>query len=284
MTTILSNILSSHTNFYYERETPATAAALLSDNQITPSQFIEFYPDIERTLLTSFLEDDYDGKLHFITLNTTNHGKREVVGIAFWREVDTTEMDEWLDLHRVQETLKRHQALEQTHPPSVNCQDDNEFTKQGRRRMEMIRSDSITWIQNALIPHDNPITSSNLQQMTHAWMKIELIAIQQGYRHIHLGEILFASVLAHAYQYHETHAILHVAGSTSNVAARKLYHKFGFVHVPKYEEGGPFERPDGDLYVLGNIGGMLEKYPWEEMKLSEEFECTNDTTNVRSNK
>ena len=272
---------------------------------------MELYPDIERTLLTSFIEDDYDGKLHMMTLNTntntdnTNNcdgDTREVVGIAFWREMDDDEMKEWLDLHRVEETLKRHgdddderqqedntplrlrqeQFVEQHRPRRVSfrCPSDDRLSIRGKRRMEMIRNDSITWIRNALNTHDqykasnkrisqtqHNTTISPVNKLIHAWIKIELIAIKTTHRGVNYGEILLACLLSCANSNHETHAILHIAGSSSNVAAIKLYQKFGFVHLPKYEEGGPFEKPDGDLCVLGDIGGVLETCPWEEMHL-----------------
>jgi GNAT superfamily N-acetyltransferase len=108
--------------------------------------------------------------------------------------------------------------------------------------------------------------SRKVSTLTHSWIKIELLAIHKSHRHHHYGKLLLACVLSKALEHHESHAILHIAGSTSNIAARKLYETFGFVHLPKYEEGGPFERPDGDLYVLGDIGGVLNKfYPWDEM-------------------
>ena len=263
---------------------------------------MELHPDIERTLLTSFIEDDYDGKLHMMTLNTNiaDGDTREVVGIAFWREIDDDEMKEWLDLHRVEETLKRHgdddlqqqqqqqkYYVEQHRPRSVSfqCPSDDRLSTGGKRRMEMIRNDSITWIRNALNTHNNDhddnepsnnqhhqtqnhASISPVNKLIHAWIKIELIAIKTTQRHHHYGEILLMCLLSCAHSHHETtHAILHIAGSSSNVAATKLYHKFGFVHLPRYEEGGPFEKPDGDLCVLGDIGGVLQTCPWEEMHL-----------------
>jgi hypothetical protein len=320
----LPTLLLSH-NLHYQIETPSTALHLISQHQLTPSNFIELYPDIERTLLTSFVEDDYDGRLKFMTLNlslrdstseTSDNGlsghDRKVVGIAFWREVDQTEMEEWMDLHRVKETLRRHRALDETmHSSSQNgesktrqnqsnsqaqqqrrisfkCSSDDTLSQDGRRSMEMIRNDSVTWIRNALNSCDDAIQTTSMKHInnvnpvktfasststinekvatiTHSWIKIELLAIHQSHRHHQYGKLLLACVLSKALQHHESHAILHIAGSTSNIAARKLYETFGFVHLLKYEEGGPFEKPDGDLYVLGDIGRVLSRYPWDEM-------------------
>ena len=308
--------MSKH-NLYHQVETPKSASNLISQDQISPSQFIELYPEIEQTLLTSFVEDDYDGKLHFMTLNKStsnstigdntsnqdNDNNREVVGIAFWRDLDHEEMEEWMDLHRVKETLRRHaddvqtnktsQHVQQQHTDAQTAQkqrgisfksnSDNTLSQHGQRRMEMIRNDSLTWIRNALDSQDcttsteqtsnvtsnhtnkSVSTSTKVAQLTHSWIKVELLAIKQSHRHHHYSELLLASILSNA---SHPHAILHIAGSTSNVAARKLYERFAFVHLPRYEDGGPFEKPDGDLYVLGDVGGALERCPWDEMGLS----------------
>ena len=251
------------------------------------------------------MEDDYDGKLHFMTLNrnsnSTTDERREVIGIAFWRDIDDDEMKEWMDLHRVRDTLRRHaeddrQSLSHTTTNDVTskqksrlsfqCQSDNRLSLRAKQTMEMIRSDSITWIRNALDSQDDnnsshqaaaakttstandPSILSKVNNLLHAWIKIELIAIHKSHRNHHYGPILLACLLSAAHEQHEIHAILHVAGSTSNTAATKLYESFGFVNLPKHDEGGPFEKPDGDLFVLGDIGRVLERCPWEEMQLS----------------
>lgn len=154
LTDILPKLLSKHA-LHYRVETPDSASQLITQHQLTPSHFIELYPEIERTLLTSFVEDDYEGKLHFMTLNTSpasNTDRQEVVGIAFWREIDDVEMEEWLDLHRVKETLRRHPADDEASQPRISfkCEGDDALSHSGKRRMELIRSNSVTWIRNAL--------------------------------------------------------------------------------------------------------------------------------------
>ncbi|KAL3800642.1 hypothetical protein HJC23_006104 [Cyclotella cryptica] len=295
LTSLLPALLQSH-NLKCTLETPQSASALLSQNKLSPRDFIEQHPDIERTLLQSFLEDDYDGKLHLMTLSSKERGE-EIIGLSFWREVDDEEMREWLDLHRVEETLQRHaddeimqqqpirhsqnpgqhQQQQQQKVVSVQCDGDNKLSHCGKRTMEGIRNDSITWIRNALhsdttgnhkqtLQHTHIPKSNIQQQLIHAWVKIELIAIKRSHRSHHLGELLLACTLSEAYQYHDDHAILHIAGTSSrNIPATKLYTKFGFVGLPRYREGGPFAEPDGDLFVLGDIGGCLEKGAWEEM-------------------
>ena len=315
---ILPSILSRH-NLSYRLEDRQSASILIAQNKLSPQDFFEQYPEIERTLLEAFVEDDFDGRLHLMTLKTTGE-QREVVGLAFWREVGDREMGEWLDLHRVEETLKRHadDEVQQEHSPqpqqsqqqprnklSFKYKSDNLFSHHGRRRMETIQRDSITWIRNALNAQPDPVpvrqnrsidkhqsekqqtkmTISMKHRLIHAWIKIELIAIRKSHRSHHLGEILLACVLSVAHSHHSTsatnlvnttkkseevheqaaHAILHIAGSTQNTPAMKLYERFGFVALPKHEEGGPFDKPDGDLWILGDIGGSLETGPWEEI-------------------
>ena len=67
--------------------------------------------------------------------------------------------------------------------------------------------------------------------------------------------------------HHNEHAILHIAGggASKNVPAGRLYARFGFVAIPRHDEGGPFVKPDRDLFVLGNIGRALGALPWEEV-------------------
>ncbi|KAL7483034.1 hypothetical protein ACHAW6_008684 [Cyclotella cf. meneghiniana] len=286
LTSLLPTLLQTH-NLTCALETPRSASTLLAQNKLSPRDFIEQHPDIERTLLQSFVEDDYDGKLHLMTLSTEE--REEVIGLSFWREVDDEEMREWLDLHRVEETLERHghddvqqqpirptqqqqQQQQQRQVVSFKYDGDNKLSHSGKRTMEGIRSDSITWIRNALQSEtpriqQNRITKSIIQrQLVHAWIKIELVAIKRSHRSHHLGELLLACTLSKAYEHHDNHAILHIAGTSSkNIPATKLYTKFGFVGLPRYREGGPFGEPDGDLFVLGDIGGCLEKGAWEEM-------------------
>mmetsp|Transcript_13230 Transcript_13230/g.23270 ORF Transcript_13230/g.23270 Transcript_13230/m.23270 type:complete len:158 (+) Transcript_13230:3-476(+) len=111
-------------------------------------------------------------------------------------------------------------------------------------------------------------SKSTIHKLTHAWIKIELIAIKRTHRAHHLGNVLLGCTLAKAHAlHHNEHAILHIAGggASKNIPAARLYTRYGFVSVPQHEEGGPFVKPDRDLFVLGNIGMVLNALPWEEM-------------------
>ena len=247
-------------------ETPTSAQELLSRNKLKVSDFIEVSPDICDTLMDAFIEDDFDGKLHLMTLSRLNQNNaaadaaddgHEIIGISFWREVDDGEMRNWFDIDRVTKMIDK--SIEQSHEHEHEHEHES---------LKLVRRSSINWIQKAL--ESNYISrntqESTIQQLTHAWVKIELIAIKQSYREHHLGHTLLGCTLAKAHQRCGDHVILHVAGGASkNIPAAKLYEKFGFVSVPTHKDGGVFQKPDRDLFVLGNIGQALEDLPLEEI-------------------
>ena len=241
-------------------ETPASAQELLTRGQLDAKDFIEVSPDIENTLMEAFIEDDYDGKLHLMTLSMMRDDEvEEIIGLSFWREVPADEMSDWFDVERISKMITKS-TIEHD-----EC--DNEISNHAKSRMKLVRSSSIKWIQNALASTDDIKTDTKLkiEELTHSWVKIELVAIKQSYRAHHLGNILLGCTLVKA-QEHNKHAILHVAGggASKNIPAAKLYGRYGFVSVPRHDEGGPFSKPDKDLFVLGNIGKALDDLPFEE--------------------
>ncbi|KAL7536847.1 hypothetical protein ACHAWF_005590 [Thalassiosira exigua] len=262
-------------------ETPSSARVLLARGAFAAEDFLESSPEVERTLMEAYLEDDYEGRLHLTTLSAIagEPGRREgggdddeVVGLAFWREVPRDEMGEWLDMKRIAEAVAdgRLRAASEV-PPSHGEEEDP--SRHAARRMQLVRSDSVGWIESALRPcgDDTPDPSSGtddrLRTLTHDWIKIELIAIKRTHRARRLGTVLLGHVLARAHaSHHNEHAVLHVAGggASKNVPAARLYGRYGFVPVPRHDEGGPFAKPDKDLFVLGNIGRALAALPWGE--------------------
>ena len=206
-------------------------------------------------MLESFVEDDFEGKLHLTTLVSTATEDEEVVGISFWREVAVSEMADWLDLERVTRAIN-NRLLDDS------SEHDDDLPPQARQKLRLVRSSSARWI-DALMSPGAQTTKSTAQKLTHSWVKIELIAIKQSFRSHHLGNFLLGCTLAKAHERCQDHVVLHVAGGKSkNVAAAKLYHRFGFINIPRYSEGGPFTRPDRDLFVLGDIGRQLHDVPW----------------------
>ena len=287
-------------------QTPASARQLLSRGRLNAEDFLETSPDIERTLMEAYVEDDYEGRLHLTTLSIIststsqdddNAGKEttpstaaedgEIVGMAFWREVPSDEMNEWMDLRRISKavadrtlassvsTTLRPSALDDREHHHRDC-----LSHDAMNTMKLVKSDSIRWIENALQPCEEkndgdgpPRTTiddrvqSAIQKLTHSWIKIELIAVKRTHRAHRLGGVLLGCTLARAHAtHHNEHAILHVAGggASKNVPAARLYARYGFASVPRHEEGGPFAKPDRDLFVLGNIGMVLNALPWEE--------------------
>ena len=242
-------------------ETPASAQELLKRGQLDAKDFIEVSPDIESTLMEAFIEDDYDGKLHLMTLLMRRDDEvEEIIGLSFWREVPADEMSDWFDVERISKMITKS-TIEHD-----EC--DNEISNNAKSRMKLVRSSSIKWIQNALASTNEKIKTDSkfkMEELAHSWVKIELVAIKQSYRAHHLGNILLGCTLVKA-QEHNKHAILHVAGggASKNIPAAKLYGRYGFVSVPRHDEGGPFSKPDKDLFVLGNIGKALDELPFEE--------------------
>mmetsp|Transcript_38567 Transcript_38567/g.81119 ORF Transcript_38567/g.81119 Transcript_38567/m.81119 type:complete len:352 (-) Transcript_38567:522-1577(-) len=279
---ILPVVLASH-GLQCRDETADSAQHLLSQGQLAPEDFIESSPDIEGTLMEAFLEDDFDGKLHLTTLSTND----EVVGMAFWREVPIEEMTEWMDFNRISKAIADRQNLMASCHSTID-REHCDMSKDAKTSMKLVQTDSIRWIKNALetcettaddadaassSPTKNyhgPLlpSKSTMQQLSHAWIKIELIAIKSTHRAHRLGNILLGCTLATAHAFHRNdHAILHIAGggASKNIPAARLYTRYGFVPVPRHEEGGPFVKPDRDLFVLGNIGRVLHTLPWGEM-------------------
>jgi len=269
---ILPTALQSN-NLHCQDETPKSAQQLLSQGKLNALDFIETSPEIEGTLMEAFIEDDYEGKLHLITMRMANE---EIVGISFWREIPSDEMGEWMDMKRIAKAIADRNLTS-----SVDHDHDEELSHNTNKRMQLVKSESVNWIENALKSSNETkdtsskqtaVTASTLESLTHKWIKIELVAIKQSYRAHHLGNLLLGITLdkAHAL-YHNEHAILHVAGggASKNIPAAKLYRRYGFVGVPRHDKGGPFVKPDRDLFVLGNIGRVLNTtLPWDAMQLT----------------
>jgi len=235
--------LASH-GLRFQDETPASAQRL---TDVVAEDFLETSPDVERTLMEAFLEDDYDGRLHLITLSTS----KETAGIVFWREVPREEMTEWMDMQRIAKAVADRR---------LTCSNsiDDDLKDKAKQSLKMAQNDSIVWIREAIQSH------STMSTLAHAWVKIELIAIKRTHRAMHLGNILLGYTLAKAAMHQNEHAILHVAGggASKNIPAARLYGRYGFMPVPPHRQGGPFVKPDKDLFVLGNISSTLNALPW----------------------
>jgi len=263
---------------------------------------------VEASLLESFLEDDYDGALHLTTLDD---GTNKPVGFVFWRQVPTEEMKDWIQWDKLKQRLLKEQQLSLSHKQqeeeeggsSMQLVEKQEQQKKNRRQMreslKLVRNESIRWLEMASTNNDDDGTrttsqeqlslppSSNatdlstsaikaqeqtiMEELTHSWVKIELLAVHPEYWNQRLGTLLLACAM---YQAHCTilqndnhngqphspeRMILHVAGGMENVPALRLYEKFGFMPVP---QGTVFHKPDKDLMVLGNVHQSLQLLCW----------------------
>ena len=232
--------------------------------------------DVEQTLFESFIDDDYGGRLHLTTLRQ-NDEAGQVVGIVFWREVPDTEMREWINFDALSASISDLRGL----VIDDNGDDDEQTVgKSGasrssrhRRSLVPVREESLHWLYQAtssrhLLQRGRKSRATNtsvealsreevIDGLTHRWVKIELLAVQKSFWGHRYGSLLLATALQEAYQQKSNRAILHVAGGYSNVPAVKLYQRFGFVGV-RAGDGGIFNKPDRDLFVLGNIGTALQ--------------------------
>jgi len=266
---------------------------------------------VEESLLESFVEDDYDGKLHLTTLDRKDDGRP--VGVVFWREMPEEEMRDWIHWDNLRQRLlgeqrKRNEtkkSQQQVYGTDENNTSDEEEDENGdtfdpkkassiaerrsqrsdmRRSLRMVRNESIRWLELASNSNASAnlysSTSSNsasvdanesvdstpsiLKGLTQSWIKIELLAVHPDFWTQHIGTLLMACAMYQAYQHGGDHMILHVAGGTENVPARRLYDKFGFTEVP---QGTYFQKPDRDLFVLGHVGESLQQLCWPALEV-----------------
>ena len=248
---------------------------------------------VEQTLFEAFIENDYDGHLHLTTLRQ-NTKDGDVVGIVFWREVPDAEMREWINFDALSASISDLRGLVIDDDGGGNRNDDinkkgqerkegdhssntNGTTNSSRHRRSLVpvREESLHWLYQATSSRhllrrgggtSQPAALSReevIDGLTHRWIKIELLAVEKSYWGNRYGSLLLAIALYEAHHLNNNRAILHVAGGYSNVPAVKLYQRFGFVGVPA-GDGGIFNKPDRDLFDLGNIDTALQSLHWSE--------------------
>jgi len=197
-----SNIQSQQTNFGLSRE-------------------------VEKTLFDAFADNDFDDTLHLLIVeeeeeyNTSvDHDESRVLGIVFWRDVPSKEMSDWLNLSNAKdmdevmrllehvEEKSRHNDLpfsllqeESTSSPSLPT------TETRKRQLSVVRQHSaLSFLGNPRSRNhmdyngdDTTSISSSTLPPTHAWIKIELLAVKKSFWGRRIGSLLLACCLYHAY-------------------------------------------------------------------------------------
>jgi ribosomal protein S18 acetylase RimI-like enzyme len=275
----------------YMQHTPTTAK-IIHDTYGFFANGREMSHEVEQNLFDAFIEDDYDGHLHLMTLHYEDSVRIErdhdidmstsfcndlgpPLGIVFWRDVPGEEMKDWIDWDHVTKALGRDSYI----------QKDSMFGKdaEGPKTLHLVRQSSIDsirkMVQEIYLPPSSEGTTTvgtpnkderltrtmnkmnMVDNLTHAWIKLEFIAVRQRYWGRHLGSLLLSCALYTAHcKSDQSRVILHVAGGADNVSAVRLYERFGFHPV---RQGTLFHKPDRFMYVLGDIARSLNGVKWE---------------------
>lgn len=260
-----------HRNFVCTEQTMESARELLDlgllGNFTRTNKESFLSTQVEDSLLESFIEDDYDGALHLTTLDDSLSGRP--VGFVFWREIPNEEMKDWIHWENLRKKLtgeQQQKIIEKEEP--LEEPSDKQRKRKMRQSLRQVQNESIRWLEVASESSSNStrqslLRSSNLvplmETLTHAWVKLELLAVHPDYWKQRIGTLLMACAMYQAYKRGEDHMILHVAGGKENLPALRLYDKFGFVSVP---QGTVFQKPDKDVFVLGHVGESLQRLYW----------------------
>ncbi len=201
------------------------------------------------------------------------------IGIVFWREVPYDEMGEWFNFDHIVEQISKHNdGYSNNHQLDEFDRGMNQDGNMGQS-LKLVRQASVCSLKRSISTltsigdHDNDENNGDsdnnynidnakslfCEELTHKWIKIELLAVRKEHWGQKVGSLLLACALYHAYLRTKTRAVLHVAGGEENLPAVRLYRHFGFLPVT---QGTMFQKPDRDMYVLGNIGRTLEGIAW----------------------
>lgn len=238
--------------------TPSSAKKLLENYGYFANEKDVLF-DIERNLFDAFIDDDYEGQLHLSALHsiTQPDEDEEPLGIAFWRLVPDDEMIEWIDWQHIGKALSNHKG--------------NDSSNTMCKKKRMVRNNSVESIQKMVnsmhLPSDAVRDEDKGHvEMSHAWIKLELIAVRKRHCGHHLGSLLLACTLYNAHcKYDQSRVLLHIAGGEENIPALRLYNSFGFL---KLRSGTAFHKPDRFLYVLGDIKYSLSHLLWKDDTVS----------------
>ncbi|PRP85936.1 hypothetical protein PROFUN_06058 [Planoprotostelium fungivorum] len=227
---------------YICQESPASAAVILrkqgyfTDDRL--NRLVSLMHSEERIVWDGFVNDDYGPDMHLLTLrDKTSHF---VCGVVFWRDLEREEMKEWIDDTK----LKHSQLLE-------SRDEKRQLTSSSNSSAALSSSQERQY--PTIIP-----PSVNDKELYESWIKIELVATHKSRYGQRVGTILLAAALLYAIKMKKKHSVVHVAGGEDNIAASKLYRRFGF----QSPEEQVFNKPNNFLNILWNIREPFAKrYP-----------------------
>ena len=210
-------------------ETPQTAARVPHINAELSG--------LEDILWDSFIEDDWEGMLHLVTL--TDDTTRRLAGLIFWQALEAEQVEAWNQEWKAERTLTGSRASVQDVQAQVEAE-------RARAVVPIRRVQSL------------PVTASTPDDLQpRQWIKINLVSTDPAFRGCGVGKTLVASALVYsAVKEGKNSAVLEVAGGESNAAANRLYSKFGFESPPRGFFKSP-ELPPDELRVLWDIHHSL---------------------------
>ena len=196
----------------------------------------------------SFVEDDYEGAMHALTLRRED---MRLVGVLFWRDLHPDEMAEW---------LASTDRLLPASPPALPSTPRREEEEEEEEEEDVFggvlvtRAGRVEFAQGAESAVPTEWGSSSPLE---GWVKIEIMGTRegeggQGYGRLLLTTALFLAVARDG----NSHAVLQVAGGDSNSAAMHLYSSMGFVPAPP----GIFNAPNESLMILRDIPSALLQF------------------------
>ncbi|KNC49364.1 uncharacterized protein AMSG_05362 [Thecamonas trahens ATCC 50062] len=204
-------------------------------------------PTLEHLAREAFVEDDFDGELHAISLRASDENDK-IVALLFWRGVPVDEMREWIAAAQAIESRLSVAPIGLPTTPQLALGSGGERGELAMVPLRVVSDGQVAFADGAVAPAawgDSPFDG---------WMKIEIMGTRPGYGRKGYGRLLLATALfMAAVRDGRRHAVLQVAGGVDNVGAQRLYASFGFEKPPD----GVFAYPNDSILVLYDIPGAL---------------------------
>ena len=226
-------------------ETPHSITALY-DSQPPFSSHTHISLQLEQLIRDAYIDDLYDGRMHCATIRDSAD---TAVGIVYWRDVDETDVRQWIKPQHAQHILTAATDNQPTLPTTDNAQPALLSADEALDG----DSDGVMAALSAFSPY---------QQLTAAhWLKVELLVTVPSHAHLHLATLLLSSALllsASSYAPLATHSMLHIAGGSHNTAAVALYSRLGFRAIPREW----VNEPNRDVWVMVDVMRWMRAGDW----------------------